>query len=86
MVLVITRKEGESVKLGSLISVRVSIVRGRAKLFIEAPRALRIARDEFNDDSLLNPKATFDELCDLSHQLHEMLKEVNSQITAMGPQ
>lgn len=47
--LVITRKHGEAVHIGdSLVTVR--IIRGEARLSIEAPREMHIVRSELLND------------------------------------
>ncbi len=48
--LVLTRRPGESIKIGSDISVTVTAVQGnRVRIGIEAPRKLRILRGELTD-------------------------------------
>lgn len=44
--LVITRGDDEAVHIGDDVTVRVRMVRGKARLTIDAPRHITILRDE----------------------------------------
>lgn len=53
--LVLSRKIGEEIRIGSCVNLRVlAISRGRVKLGIAGPRAVRVARGELPDRAPAN--------------------------------
>lgn len=45
--LVLTRKQGETIKIGDAVTITVSRIRGNAvKIAIDAPQAIRVVRSE----------------------------------------
>jgi carbon storage regulator len=62
--LVVTRKEGESIVIGDSIVVSVSSIRGnRVRLAIEAPREIGIGRSETPPRNFDLPRGSMSELC-----------------------
>ena len=53
--LVLSRRIGEEIRIGSCVTLRVvEISRSRVKLGISGPRAIRVARAELSDRPLAN--------------------------------
>jgi carbon storage regulator len=49
IMLVLTRREGEAIRVGNLTIVVVSTANGKVKLGIEAPRSIPVLRTEIVD-------------------------------------
>jgi carbon storage regulator CsrA len=55
--LVLTRRIGEEIRIGSCVSLRVvEISRNRVKLGISGPRAVRVARAELSEGTAVNDR------------------------------
>jgi carbon storage regulator len=64
--LVLSRRESESIQIGDAITIKVVLVAGRrVKLAIDAPREVRVLRGELQDE-LQNVPASVSPNCDLS--------------------